>query len=86
MAVFLLSMMASEIHADLDRGQALYENHCRFCHESWAHQRKKQKIGSLESLRAWVASWSAHSGLNWSEEEINDVTRYLNRRFYRLTE
>ncbi|HIP68227.1 MAG TPA: cytochrome c [Chromatiales bacterium] len=83
---FRLSLFTSEAWAEFDRGRTLYENHCQFCHETWAHKRKSRLIGSLDSLRAWVTSWSVHAGLNWGEEEINDVTRYLNRRFYRLTD
>jgi mono/diheme cytochrome c family protein len=77
--------LASTAIAGFDRGQALYENHCRSCHEEWAHQREQGRVvGSLDELRARVAAWSVHSGLSWSAEEIDDVTDYLNRHFYRL--
>jgi hypothetical protein len=42
-------------------------------------------VVSLEALRARVGAWSMHSGLGWSAEEIDDVTGYLNQRFYKLT-
>ena len=71
--------------AEFDRGQALYEKHCRFCHESWTHKRVESRINSLHSLRQRVAAWSVHSGLGWGDDEIDDVTDYLNRHFYRLT-
>jgi len=71
--------------AEFDRGRALYENHCRVCHEDWAHTGEGRRVNSLEGLRARVSSWSVHSGLQWDTEEIEDVTRYLNRRFYQLT-
>jgi mono/diheme cytochrome c family protein len=67
-----------------DRGQALYENHCRSCHETGAHTRKDHRAKSIEDIRSRVAAWSIHSGLGWGPEEIEDVTRYLNRRFYQL--
>jgi len=72
--------------AQFDRGEALYENHCRSCHEDWAHEREERRvIGSLDALRARVAAWSIHSGLDWSAEEVEDVTGYLNRSFYHLS-
>jgi mono/diheme cytochrome c family protein len=71
--------------AEFDRGQALYENHCKECHESWAHTRDGRHVSSLDALRARVAAWSVHSGLGWSGEDVDDVTAYLNRQFYRLT-
>ena len=70
---------------DFDRARALYENHCRSCHESWAHTRDGRMVDSIDELRVRVASWSLHTGLGWTDEEINAVTRYLDRRFYRFT-
>ncbi len=67
-----------------DRGQALYENHCEACHEAGAHKPEKRRATSLGDLRARVAAWSMHAGLGWGSAEIDDVTRYLNRRFYRF--
>ena len=80
-----LLLFAPATYAEFERGQALYENHCRFCHESWAHKRVESRINSLHSLRQRVAAWSVHSGLGWGSDEIDDVTDYLNRHFYRLT-
>ena len=86
LAVLLLGffLSAQGFAADFDRGRALYENHCQSCHEDWAHTRGNRKVTTIEDLRARVASWSVHSGLNWETEEITAVTRYLNRRFYQL--
>ena len=72
--------------AEFDRGEALYENHCKECHESWAHTREGRNANTLDGLRQRVAAWSFHSGLDWSDDEINDVADYLNRRFYQLTD
>lgn len=80
-----LLLLAPAVFAQFERGQVLYENHCRFCHESWAHEREGNRIYSIDSLRQRVAAWSIHSGLGWGDEEIDDVTDYLNRHFYRLT-
>jgi len=80
-----LILFTSAAYAEFDRGQALYENHCRLCHESWAHQREGSHITTLQSLRERVAAWSIHSGLGWGDDEVDDVTDYLNRNFYRLT-
>lgn len=83
-AVLLLAAAAGA--QEVDRGRALYENHCQFCHEDWAHTREGRKVTTLVDLRARVAAWSVHSGLHWTDEEIDDVTRYLNARFYQITE
>ena len=80
-----LLLFAPATYAEFERGQALYENHCRFCHESWAHKHPGSHINSLHALRQRVAAWSVHSGLGWGDEEIDDVTDYLNRHYYQLT-
>ena len=74
------------VSAEIDRGQALYENHCKFCHDSWVHTRTGRKVTSIPDLQQRVKSWSIHSGLDWNKEDIDDVAGYLNREFYQLEE
>lgn len=69
-----------------DRGQALYENHCRTCHEPQVHQRDSRRASSYADLQQWVSTWSWHAGLGWSAEEIADVVDYLNRQYYHFPE
>jgi mono/diheme cytochrome c family protein len=71
---------------DFDPGRALYEHHCQQCHAQWVHTRELRRVSSLGGLRQQVTSWSVHAGLQWTSEEIELVTRYVNRRFYELTE
>lgn len=78
--------LSSSAWADFDRGRALYENHCRQCHDSWAHDAEGRTVATYDGLRQRVASWSHHSGLGWSTAEIGEVTEYLNRRFYQLAD
>lgn len=69
-----------------DRGELLYENHCQQCHGESVHTREDRLVESPEQLRAWVISWTVHNGLDWTQEEVSDITAYLNRFFYRFTE
>ena len=66
------------------RGQLLYENHCMACHESVVHIRSKQGARSLEDLHARVVHWARYMKLPWSEEEVSDVTRFLESRYYKF--
>jgi hypothetical protein len=34
--------------------------------------------------RSMLRRWQRNNGLKWSEQEIADVTRYLNGRFYQF--
>lgn len=86
MLVNLLSASGPAGSQDFDPGRALYENHCQQCHTDWVHVRENRRITRLGDLRATVGAWSVHAGLSWSHEEIEVVTRYVNRRFYQITE
>lgn len=84
LALILFSASLSA-HA-FDRGELLYQNHCQECHDGTVHTRKDRLVESPGTLRAWVISWIVHNGLNWSEEEVADITAYLDQRYYRFTE
>lgn len=68
------------------RGELLYENHCGACHGQQMHWRDKRIAVNWEALRALVVRWQGEARLNWTAEEIDDVARYLNARFYRHPE
>jgi cytochrome c len=70
----------------VDRGQALYENHCVTCHDATVHTRDSRRVQNRGDLQLYVSTWSYHAQLGWSREEIIDVTDYLDRSYYRFTE
>jgi hypothetical protein len=82
--VLLCGLSSPVLCEEFSRGQALYENHCESCHETWAHTRTGRKVTSMDELRHRVAAWSAHVGLGWSRQEVDDVTDYLNQHFYQF--
>ena len=70
--------------ADAGRGGMLYETRCKACHEESVHNRDVRKAKSFDALRAQVLRWSAETGGLWTVDEIDDVARYLNERYYRF--
>lgn len=66
------------------RGALLYETHCGACHTEKMHWRNNKAATDWGSLKGQVARWQQTGQLNWSAEEIDDVARYLNDRFYRF--
>jgi mono/diheme cytochrome c family protein len=72
------------VSADLERGRALHDTHCRMCHDSVAYKRDKKVAASYEDVRAQVVRWQANSSLRWSEEDIDNVTAYLAKTYYKL--
>lgn len=67
------------------RGELLYSTHCNACHTSKVHWRDKRLATDRRSLKAQVRRWQANADLGWSEEEITDVTRYLNTAYYHFS-
>lgn len=82
LAVLAQSSLASAVN--FDRGRQLYENHCQACHSNLLHTREARKIERLSALQQRVAAWGIHAGQDWGPEEVNDVTLYLDRSFYRF--
>jgi cytochrome c5 len=65
-----------------NRGQLLYENHCRKCHESQVYIRQQRKAHSLKDIRSWTRQWSTELKLDWTAADVEQVSQYLNRQFY----
>jgi mono/diheme cytochrome c family protein len=69
---------------DLERGRALYENHCVVCHTAKVHRRAAPLPLRIDELRFIVTVWASQQGLAWSRDDIEDVVYYLDRTYYRL--
>ena len=71
-------------------GKVLHEENCQSCHNSMfpngkgdeIYDKDLQKIKSVKSLYSMVEFCASNNGLPWFEEEIFDVSRYLNDKFY----
>lgn len=71
---------------NFERGQELYENQCGECHNKLVPLNKNDKIKTLSKLRERIASWAAHTGAEWGDSELDDVSYYLNKSFYHFTD
>src|SRR5688500_2999796 len=91
-SMFALALFASAVSAQNtkrtaptpSRGEMLYENHCTSCHDSIVHVRNNRRAKSLADVEYWVQRWSFDTGLAWKQSEIDDVTQYLVRRYYKF--
>jgi len=68
--------------AETERGRLLYENHCTGCHTSTVHVRSQHTARSLEDIDLQVRRWADELGLDWSDEDVGAVQRYLYGRYY----
>lgn len=69
---------------NLERGRALYENHCVVCHTPKVHRRVPPLPLRTDDLRFIVNLWAKQQGLSWSREDVEDVVFYLDRTHYRF--
>jgi len=67
----------------------LYQANCISCHASMfdgkaneIFTRKERKVKTLEGLKARVQMCATNLNLQWFDEEVDDVTTYLNQEFY----
>jgi mono/diheme cytochrome c family protein len=84
LALSLAPVPWAQAAPDAERGKILYETRCSACHANSVHNRDARKAKSFDAVRAQVLRWSAESGSKWSGDEIDDVTLYLNQRYYRF--
>lgn len=68
---------------DAVRGAQVHEV-CLDCHGTSVYLPPQRKINSLEALRKDVRRWGDYYAPALSEQDIEDVTAYLNRDFYKF--
>ncbi len=75
--------------ADIPRGRALHEKHCVACHTSLTggrpdslYLRPDRRVATLEGLTKQVRRCELSLGLQWFDEDIDNVTGFLNQEFY----
>lgn len=68
------------------RGQLLYANHCVECHTMQMHWRDQRLARDWGTLKVQVQRFQGIAGLNWSDEDVNAVAKYLNDTIYRFPE
>jgi len=68
---------------DASRGELLYSTHCLACHSAQVHWRDKRLAKDRAGVQAQVRRWTGVVKAGWSDQDINEVARYLNERYYR---
>jgi mono/diheme cytochrome c family protein len=82
-ATALVALLPSAAQAaDAGRGRELYESACIGCHGRSVHARAPSSVRTCAELRAAVARFADIQGRNWDAEDLDDVTTWLNLRYY----
>ena len=81
--VFLLAIPLSTIHAeDISIGKELHQENCLECHKPELYERPERTVKTLKHLRSQVLFCAVNNDVEWFDEEIDDVTAYLNAFYY----
>jgi hypothetical protein len=85
-AILLLGLAtAAPLHAaDIERGRMLYESGCTACHSRSVHLRQARRAPDYPAIRAQVERWGREAGVPWTRDDLDDVTFFLNDRYYRF--
>lgn len=71
--------------ADIKNGKALLDANCFKCHDTSVYQRgDKGRIHSMAALKKQVRRCEQTLGLTWFDDQIDDVSQYLNATFYKF--
>lgn len=78
-------LFASSGHAaDQALGKKLYSENCVKCHGAEMYTRKDRKVHSLSTLKTFVQGCATNLNLSWFEDEVEAVTAYMNKEFYKF--
>jgi len=69
---------------DADNGKKLYETKCGGCHDTKVHTRPNRIVHTYEDLVSRVRFCDNAAQANLKENEIFDVSEYLNNAFYKF--
>ena len=69
---------------DIANGKALHDANCLRCHQESMYTRENSIINNYQELRERISQCELGAELTWFDEEIDDVTAYLNDQFYKF--
>ncbi|MGN7611551.1 c-type cytochrome [Magnetococcales bacterium HHB-1] len=79
----------SSVSADVENGKELHQESCISCHAARfsgdpfkIYTRENRRKKDLPQLKAMVEYCNQQIGTQWFDDDINDVTEYLNQSFY----
>ena len=67
---------------DLENGKSLHDENCLRCHDESKYTRKNRIVKNFQQLYERIKQCELMAELTWFDEEIADVTTYLNNQFY----
>ncbi len=84
LALLLLAVAPASPAQSPARGELLYTTHCVACHTKEVHWRARRLATDWPTLADETRRWQRNLGLKWTDDEVDDVVRYLNTTIYRF--
>jgi len=67
---------------DIENGKTLHNENCMRCHTPSQYTRENRIVNSFDELRTRISQCELMAELTWFDEEIDDVSAYINEAFY----
>ncbi|CAA6808110.1 MAG: Unknown protein [uncultured Sulfurovum sp.] len=68
----------------LEEGKDLHNDSCTKCHDSSVYTKEDRKIKNLDALNKRVEVCNTNTGAGLEEEELKDLTLFLNTQYYKF--
>ncbi len=73
---------ATAFAADTAQGKKLIDENCYTCHGNDVYTRENRMIQNRPGLTKQVQRCELAQGLQWFDEDVENVAEYLNQQFY----
>jgi hypothetical protein len=83
-AITLLPLAAPATAADPAAGKALHAEHCGQCHGTEVYTREDRRVQDYSALWNQVQRCEQSLNLQWFDDDIENVTAYLNETYYKF--
>lgn len=80
----VLSSPAGDVDVEIKTGEALYQANCLGCHKEEVMTRAERRVSDRAQLDSQVRLCDANLNLQWMDDDIEAVAKYLNLHFYRF--
>ncbi len=80
--LYLATTSSLLLAANAGNGKMLQQKNCMSCHDDGMYTRENRLIKEMPSLRTQVQRCESTLGLKWFDEDVDEVTAYLNNSFY----
>lgn len=93
MSMLGVALLPTAANAEVSAGKALHDKNCIACHASRfddngaaIYTRDNRRIDDLGALHTQVNRCKDNLGLTWFDDQVSDVTEYLNATYYKFDE